>query len=292
MQQPFSKESAMKTNLRNRSGFPKAALARRYGIVSALLLVCAAGQQLRADISGPDSMLYGTIAFGTNRITASDTFVTVEARRTNGVLVAHYTMGSRAEAGDYYVLNIPIEELPPLQDPASLLLNEPVSLVLFSGTAVQAERTLTITERGQVQRVDFAVGSTNVPSGFDTWAQAYGLGPNSQNLDPDADGASNWSEYVAGTNPNNSGSRFVLQISETQAGIQVKFPALAAVGTGYEGLVRRYTLERLSNYPAGIWETVPGFSDVSGSNQQVVHEAQVGGAPLFFRAKVSLAGSP
>ena len=63
----------------------------------------------------------------------------------------------------------------------------------------------------------------------DTWEQQFGLNPNSaadRNLDSDGDGSSNWSEFIAGTNPGDSNSflRVSLQMAATPS---VEFTAIS-----------------------------------------------------------------
>ena len=132
---------------------------------------------------------------------------------------------------------------------------------------------------------------TNILTGFEAWAMALGLELNSHALDADDDRVPNCNEYVAGTNPNDPASKFLLRIARGLTNTQVSFDALRAEGTGYQGLNRHYALERLADLPAGTWEDVPGYSDLVGSNQLIVCSIPATTAPLFFRGKVWLAQS-
>jgi hypothetical protein len=255
----------------------------------ALLIGLGSSPQARADVSAPDNVLYGIIVLGTNQVTASATAFVVEARRTNGLPVARYRMGDRADAGNFYMLAIKVEEIAPGLDPASVLAGEAITVVVASNSVAQAQQTFTVTERGQVTRLDFGAVPTNVLTGFEAWAMALGLDLNSQNLDADRDGISNYNEYVAGTSPTDAASKFLLRIARALTNSQVSFDAVRAEGTGYVGLDRHYALEHLAALRTGSWEAVPGYSDIVGSNQVVVCNAPGSGAPLFFRGKVWLA---
>lgn len=272
----------MKTNLTN-AGFLTGLLA-----VCALVLGLGSPPQARADLSAPDNILYGTIVLGTNPVTAGATGVVVEARRTNGLPVARYRMGDRADAGNFYMLAIKVEEMAPSLDPASVSAGEPLTVVVASNSVEQVQQTFTVMERGQVTRLDFGMLPTNALTGFEAWAFALGLDLNSQNLDGDSDGVPNLGEYIAGTNPGDTASKFLLRIAGVQTNTQVSFDALRAEGTGYEGLARHYALERLANLQTSNWEAVPGYSDVVGANQVVVYAALNSDALWLFRGKVWL----
>jgi len=252
-------------------------------------LLCFLGVKLsRADISAPNNILYGVIVFGTNQVTSDASGFSVEARRTNGTVVARYRMGDRADLGNYYLLTLNLEEIAPLSDPGALLFNESVTIAVVSNGVDRAAQSFAISERGQVQRLDFCSLPTNILSGFELWALEHGLGANSQDLDADADGLSNLAEYIAGTDPNDPAGKFVLRIATTNARPRVSFDALHAEGNGYEGRVRHYALQQRSGISNGTWQTVPGYGDITGLNQVVAYEPPPNAAPLFFRGLVWL----
>jgi hypothetical protein len=144
-------------------------------------------------------------------------------------------------------------------------------------------------DRGYVQRIDFGTAPTNGLTDFAAWAAVWGVGASSQTLDSDGDGLSNYNEYVAGANPTNAQSRFLLRMARAQTNAEVSFDAVRAVGAGYAGLARHYALERLTGLGSGNWQTVPGYADVVGYDQVVVCTTPATGGPLFFRGKVWLA---
>jgi len=241
----------------------------------------------RADLSAPDNILYGVVVLGTNQVTADDSAVTVEARRPNGMAVARYRMGERADLGNFYLLTLKLEETAPLSDPGSLLVNEALTIAVVSNGIDRAQQTFTVSERGQVKRLDFGSAPTNVLSGFELWALEHGLGGNSQDLDDDSDGLSNLAEFIAGTDPADPAGKFLLRIATTNTRPRVSFDALRAEGTGYENLARHYTLQQRP-LPNGTWQTVAGYEDIIGQNQVVAYEPPRNAAPLYFRGLVWL----
>ncbi len=242
----------------------------------------------RAVLSAPDNVLYGIIVLGTNQVRANASAFIVEARRGNGLPVARYRMGDQPDANNYYVLEIKVEEMAPCRDTASVWVGEALTIVVASNNVEQVQQAFTVRERGQVTRLDFGSLPTNLLTGFEAWASVLGLEFNSQNLDADGDGISNFDEYVAGTNPTNAASKFFLRIGRVQSNSRVSFDAVQAQGIGYEGFSRHYALERRAALGAGSWQAVPGYSDLLGINQEVVYDALSTNAPFYFRGKVWL----
>jgi hypothetical protein len=257
-------------------------------ITWALWIGPAMVEPVRADVSAPDNILYGTIVLGSNQVTASSTSFVVEARRASGMPVARYRMGSKADAGNFYTLAIKVEEIAPARDSTSVLANEALTIVVANNGVVQAQQSFVVAERGQVKRLNFGEPSTNGLTGFEAWAWFWGLDPGSQDQDADADGLSNYAEYLAGTSPLSDASKFLLRIGKDLSNRRVSFDALRAEGTGFEGRTRHYALQQTTDLRTGTWEDVAGYSDVVGANQMVVYDAPGTGAPRFFRGKAWL----
>src|SRR6266545_4982717 len=69
----------------------------------------------RAEVPEPDNVIYGAITLGATPVTAAQTNVVIEARKTtNGSVVSSYRMGENPAFGDAYALEIPLEAFVPL----------------------------------------------------------------------------------------------------------------------------------------------------------------------------------
>jgi hypothetical protein len=257
----------------------------------------------RGGIPEPDNVVYGQIWIGTNLLTSQRTNFVVEVRHSGDTaplstnLLASYRMGQESSLSNYYAVTIPLT----LQDTftpmigSNLVIRVTGKTVTGSVTNLLAWYTTNFTAgpRGYVVRMDLRSGSTtNAPSGYEAWAATYGLGSGSANLDADADGMSNFAEYVAGTKPDNSADKFTLRISETGVNPRVSFDAVRAAGTGYEGRTRHYALEWLADVASSTWEAVPDRSDIVGADQVVDYDTVSTNASSFFRARVWLDPAP
>ncbi|MBN1672601.1 MAG: lamin tail domain-containing protein [Kiritimatiellae bacterium] len=124
----------------------------------------------------------------------------------------------------------------------------------------------------------------------DDWehAQLGGTGQSTEG-DADNDSLSNMDEFVAGTDPDSAAAVFRVELSAADGQLVVSFPTLAASGTGYDGLSRRYTLERrLGLSESAVWTAVPGYAGIPGAGQTVSYTNTAGDAVQIYRAKVWL----
>jgi len=96
------------------------------------------------------------------------------------------------------------------------------------------------------------------------------------NADPDGDGASNWQEYLAGTDPLNAASVFKLNAgpSANSAVFTLQWPTVVG---------KHYTLQSSSS-PNGSWTTV--LSNVGGTGNPMNWTDTSGTQAKFFRAVV------
>lgn len=248
----------------------------------------------RAEVPEPDNIVYGTVTRGSNLVTAADTDVVVEARRnSDGAVVASYRMGDSVRSGNRYTLRVPLEVFNPLLDPLASTNGTPMTIVArdLSGDLVQV--AFNMGGRGQFTELNLggvANPDTDADGLLDAWELAT-IGNLSQvaNSDADGDGASTLDEYTAGTHPNDPNSRFRLNVQRTGGTVNISFTTQPVSGVGYEGLVRRYTLESRTNLMAGAWLPVVGVSGIVGTGQTVQHSAPISGsAVIFFRTRITL----
>ncbi|MEW6157565.1 MAG: lamin tail domain-containing protein [Verrucomicrobiota bacterium] len=85
----------------------------------------------------------------------------------------------------------------------------------------------------------------------DDWEQAHGLDPDlaaDASIDSDADGQSNFAEYVAGTDPRQAASSLAIEVIAISSNLlEIQFQAVAG---------RAYTLESRAALESGLWEKV------------------------------------
>jgi len=230
---------------------------------------------LRAEVSEPDNILFGTVLRDSGPITATDTDVMIEARRmSDDVVVARYQMGENPRARDHYTLRIPLESFIPVLD--SLASSAGTGFIIsasdFSGEFVEVP--FTMGERGQFQQLNL-----NNLGGFDSdgdgmldeWELVhFGNLFSSPNTDTDNDGVTDGDEYVAGTNPNNPESLFTLDVTRASGtGLEVSFQTQPTGGAGYQAKIRNYTLESTTDPGAAVWQAVPGYENLQGNGQTV-----------------------
>jgi len=128
----------------------------------------------------------------------------------------------------------------------------------------------------------------------DMWENRYlstgGLPDLEPEQDEDGDGASNLSEFVAGTNPIDPSSFAAVQIEALPAAraFRVSFHALSASGVEYSGFTRHYALEECKSLLSGEWRPVAEHADVIGADQPVEYFTTAMDESLYFRTRVWL----
>lgn len=253
---------------------------------------------LRAELSAPDNIVYGTIALSGVLVVETNANVVVEARRTStGPVVATYRMGDNPDASYFYALKIPLEEQAPLTTPAtSSLVTNSLFIVVKENTTDRGQATYVIPDRGKVARLDFNIDPPVGPADTDAdglpdpWEQSqFGGLTQGASADFDRDGRTNLAEYLAGTDPKNGASAFQLLITKPAGNKVVSLFALGTAGiNGYEGSTRHYAIESAPNLVTGPWTAIPGYSDIIGNNVTVAYPTQQPNPAYFYRGKVWL----
>ncbi len=117
----------------------------------------------------------------------------------------------------------------------------------------------------------------------DTWRLLY-FGTVSNALsaasaDPDGDGASNWQEFVAGTNPLDATSvfQFASAAMPGGSGFVLQWPSIVN---------KHYTLQSSSSINAGNWTTIATNLTGNGQPMQWTDPNVPGASSMFYRALV------
>ena len=194
-------------------------LAEAIGVLVILLL--ASG--VYAKIPEPDNIIYGLAR-------EDAVFTTIEV---NGVELDRYTQGDNPDAGDYYILRVPIDSYDP-QEPGTARPGD-TGYIYINGETTPAA-IVTIGERGTVQVVHLSGADSDndgvvdvndtcpgTPADEIADVDANGCSPSQ---DADGDGSSTTAEIAAGSDPYNPDSRPGSTTVVLKKGYnQVTFPA-------------------------------------------------------------------
>jgi hypothetical protein len=122
------------------------------------------------------------------------------------------------------------------------------------------------------------------------WLVQHGLGTNEADVIADGDGdwLPTWEEYVAGTDPTQSTSRFHIVITDASANVLVSYSTIGADGAGYEDVDRYYDLQDSSDPLSGGWQPVPGYTNLVGDGSTVTHTNDLSNPSRFYRVKTWL----
>ncbi len=157
-----------------------------------------------AGVPEPDTVFYGAIAIEGSFVTAAETNVTVELRRSeNGPALVTYQMGQEAAAGDRYLLRAPMESGAPLRNEGASIVGDTVWVAVRKGAVLHGTQSHVIAGRGEFVNLNFG----DVDSDGDGMSDSFELlhfgsttGGNPSS-DTDSDGRPNLREFLDGTNP-------------------------------------------------------------------------------------------
>lgn len=147
---------------------------------------------------------------------------------------------------------------------------------------------------GQIGSVSLTVLNTNLDN-YGTYAgdgiddawqvQYFGLdnpqaGPT---VDADGTGQTNLFKYLAGLDPTNPGSRFVLSIAKVAGQPTQKTLTLSPVYSG-----RTYTVQSTASLTQPNWATLPNATSVENGTTRTVTDPSANTAQRFYRVQISL----
>lgn len=249
----------------------------------AALLLCIS---VNALIPEPQAIVFGSIAIDGLIVGAERSDIRVEVRRADGSPIADYVMGAEGRLGDDYAVRIDLESVDPILNPIAAVFEESLRIVVVGPNGDLAEESIDVPDRGHLEEIHFVIGdpgsnngNPNVNNGLpDAWeAFHFGEVGVSPLDDRDGDRLNALEEFEAGSDPNDANDRVVLEAAIIFGTPAVSFVARAAEGPGYEGLVRRYTLETLGVL-GDEWEPVPGFEGIVGDGTTQIHVANDSGS--------------
>ena len=251
----------------------------------ASVLTCSS---VTALIPEPQSIVFGTITIDGISIGADRSDIRVEVRRADDSVIADYVMGSEGRLGDDYAVRIDMESVDPILSPVAALFGESLRIVVVGQNGDLAEELIDVSGRAYLEEIDFVIGDSGVNNGLpDAWEIFHfgevGVSPLD---DRDGDRLNALEEFEAGSNPNDANDGVILEAAIVFDTPAVSFVARAVEGPGYEGLVRRYTLETLGAI-GDTWEPVSGFEGIEGDGTTQVHVANESESG-FFRLRVVL----
>ena len=247
------------------------------------------------------------ILVSTNELTVPEgTMTTFEVRLDAPPVGMTTVLVSRVIGGDAYLGVVSGAVM--VFSPANWSSNQPVTLVAIddpvktnrtacfrlsaAGAAPAVVRaTSTGTGEGMTAGSDGKDADTNgIPDAWEiTRFGGIGIQGASAGDDDDHDGVSNIQEYIAGTDPSDNESRPLIAIQSSGGEVEVLFRALEAVGPGYSGRTRFYTLEQCTDLASGTWVAVAPATEISARNQMCSFvETATDSSVRFYRVRTRL----
>ncbi|MBR1608992.1 MAG: hypothetical protein IJ678_05185 [Kiritimatiellae bacterium] len=174
----------------------------------------AAGVAAAANFPVGTHLVKGTLKDWQNKVLTSSAQITVQAVNENGSVIASTTVADPTADGCDFLLQIPLSSMP---TDSTAAVGDRLNCVVVQESGLSlAVDPLAVGEANTVSRVCLAfVDMKSFTEGGETvgvpqeyidligvWMDAYGIeGDYAPFADYDGDGATNYEEYVAGTNP-------------------------------------------------------------------------------------------
>ena len=182
----------------------------------AVLLLPLAAMSVAAAANFPvgTHLIKGTLKDWQNKVLTSSAAVTIQAVSTNGTVIASTTVANPTADGYNFLLQIPLSST---ATDSTAAVGDTLNCVLVQESGLSlAVNPLPVGEANAVSSISLAFINTksytkdgttvNVPEEYieaiSIWMEAYGIeGDYDPFEDYDHDGAKNYAEYCAGTNP-------------------------------------------------------------------------------------------
>jgi formylglycine-generating enzyme required for sulfatase activity len=124
-----------------------------------------------------------------------------------------------------------------------------------------------------------------------TWLQSYGMTNTSDSVENqhlNGSALSVLQNYIAGLNPTNPNSCFLVSITNSAGQIVVRLPSVQANGSDYAGKTRCYDIEQRTNLLIGSWQPVSNYTNIPGDGTMIACTNLIQDPAKFYRVKVRL----
>ncbi|MFC1497192.1 lamin tail domain-containing protein [Verrucomicrobiota bacterium] len=124
----------------------------------------------------------------------------------------------------------------------------------------------------------------------DFWEESFFLGTNvsAGTNDSDGDGFVDYGEYIAGTDPTNPASYFVLDLGQINTEYYFRFKTITINGMGYGDYLRYYDLFSSTNLLDGSWQTVSNWTNLPAHDDFYTFTNRMLRPAEFFRVRTRL----
>jgi hypothetical protein len=124
-----------------------------------------------------------------------------------------------------------------------------------------------------------------------TWLASYGITNTSDSVETQHMNGHSFNvlqDYIAGMNPTNPNSCFLVGITNATGQIVVRIPSIQATGPNYAPKSRYYDIEQCINLLTGSWQPIPNYTNIPANGNLITCTNAPQNAAAFYRAKARL----
>lgn len=259
-------------------------------------------------------MIYGTITSATNNtpvLSGTLTWTNSLAAAPSTKAVTQATLVS-VNGQSFYILRVPFETRSfGLAAPVVVLTPSPNTLELLPAATTYARSAFYVSsdgqqhsvaalvppaaarysfgaaDRGKAERVDLTVAVDTSIDAFAAWIAKYPNIPanlRGLNDDPDNDGASNYSEFLAGTDPSSKDSVLRLVPDANARVVSGNFTGIKIIWDSVPG--KTYAIQRSTDL-RGSFSSVESALTATAPETSVTDSTAIGTGPYFYRILLS-----